>query len=283
MENEQLRVVSYGGGVQSTALLVLAAQGYIDFPTFLFCNVGDDSEHPDTLAYVREVAFDYAAQHGIRMEELERRPTRGHFAGRTETLMGRLTREGSKSLPIPVRMSNGAPGTRSCTADFKIRVVQRWVKAHGATEDNPCVTAIGISTDEYQRATSRIKEPYERLEYPLLNVEWNGRTGLSRGDCIEVIRRAGLPIPRKSSCYFCPFHTPAVWAQMRRDEPDLFDKAADLEDLLNRRRAELGKDEVYLTRFGRPIRDAIAAAQDGLFGDEWDADEGYRCGDVCDT
>ena len=26
----------------------------------------------------------------------------------------------SRSLPIPVRMSNGAPGNRSCTADFKI-------------------------------------------------------------------------------------------------------------------------------------------------------------------
>ena len=49
-----LRVFSYGGGVQSTAALVLAAQGKIDFPTFLFANVGDDSEHPATLRYVRE-------------------------------------------------------------------------------------------------------------------------------------------------------------------------------------------------------------------------------------
>jgi hypothetical protein len=39
------RVVSYGGGVQSNALLVLAAQGRIDYRTFLFANVGDDSEH----------------------------------------------------------------------------------------------------------------------------------------------------------------------------------------------------------------------------------------------
>src|ERR671910_1536926 len=39
------RVVSYGGGVQSNALLELAAQGRIDYRTFLFANVGDDSEH----------------------------------------------------------------------------------------------------------------------------------------------------------------------------------------------------------------------------------------------
>lgn len=41
-----MRVFSYGGGVQSTAALVLAAQGKIDYPTFLFCNVGDDSNIP---------------------------------------------------------------------------------------------------------------------------------------------------------------------------------------------------------------------------------------------
>jgi hypothetical protein len=40
-----LNVVSYGGGVQSTSLLVLAASGKIDFKTFLFCNedIGCDS------------------------------------------------------------------------------------------------------------------------------------------------------------------------------------------------------------------------------------------------
>lgn len=278
-----MRVVSYGGGVQSTALLVLAAQGHIDFQTFLFCNVGDDSEHPDSLAFVREVAIPYGKEHGIEVLELDRRPSRGHFAGRTETLMGRLTREGSRSLPIPVRMANGAPGTRSCTADFKIRVVQRWVKAHGASAENPCTTAIGISTDEYQRANSRIKESFERLVYPLLHLEHNGRAGLSRGDCMDVIRRSGLPMPRKSSCFFCPFHSPAVWAEMRRDEPELFEKSAALEDLLNERRGALGKDPVFLTRFAKPLRQAIGEAQAGLFGNEWDADEGYRCGDVCDT
>ena len=42
-----MRVISYGGGVQSTALVVLAAQGKIGHvDAALFANVGDDSEHP---------------------------------------------------------------------------------------------------------------------------------------------------------------------------------------------------------------------------------------------
>ena len=51
-----LRSISYGGGVQSTALLVLAAQKRIDFRTFLMANVGDDSENPGTLRYLEEYA-----------------------------------------------------------------------------------------------------------------------------------------------------------------------------------------------------------------------------------
>src|SRR2546429_6960652 len=146
-----LRVFSYGGGVQSTAALVLAAQGHIDFRTFLFSNVGDDSEDPKTIRYVHEVAMPFAERHGIELHELHR----VRRDGTIETLYGRLTKEGSRSLPIPVRMSNGAPGTRSCTADFKIKVIGKWLKAHGASAASPATVGIGISSDEIRRVNAR--------------------------------------------------------------------------------------------------------------------------------
>jgi hypothetical protein len=284
-----IRIVSYGGGVQSTALLVLAAQGRIDFQTFVMSNVGDDSEHPATLEYVRNVAMPYAKAHGIELHEIDRVKR----DGTTETLYGRLTKEGSRSLPIPVRMSNGAPGTRSCTSDFKIKVIGKWLKEHGATggkrcrthkaedsavshlEDEPAIdlgprpdcakcvqpniatVGIGISVDEIQRASTRHVESYENVVYPLVGIGEETGLKLNRSDCQHLIAQAGLPVPPKSSCYFCPFHKPAVWADMRRTEPDLFEKSAALEDTLNDRRRFLGKDEVFLTRFGIPLRDAI--------------------------
>lgn len=249
-----IRFISYGGGVQSTALLVLAAQGRIDYQTAVMANVGDDSEHPATLAYVRDVAIPWAAEHGITVHLLNRTKR----DGTTETLYGRLTREGSRSLPIPVRMSNGAPGTRSCTADFKIKVTGKWAKQHGATADDPATVAIGISVDEIQRANTRRTEPHERVVYPLVSIGDDTGLRLNRSDCARIIADAGLPVPPKSSCYFCPFHRPSTWQDMRRDEPELFDRAANLEDTLNARRQMLGKDPVYLTRFGMPIREAIA-------------------------
>ncbi|MCU8589346.1 phosphoadenosine phosphosulfate reductase [Streptomyces sp. A13(2022)] len=249
-----MRSISFGGGVQSTALLVLAAQHRIDFPLFLMANVGDDSENPATLRYVDEYARPFAAEHGVDLQVLDRVKR----DGTVETLMGRLTREGSRSLPIPVRMSNGAPGTRSCTADFKIKVIAKELKRRGATPEDPATIGIGISVDEIHRANNRRTEPHEQIVYPLLDL------GLRRIDCARVIREAGLPVPPKSSCYFCPFHRPETWHDQRRDEPELFEKSCQLEELLNKRRDELGKDHVYLTRFGRPLREAIPDGVDVL-------------------
>lgn len=266
-----LRVISYGGGVQSTALLVLAAQGCIDFRAFLFANVGDDSEDPATLKYIERHAKPYAARHGIELYELRKVRQRGQAAGQVETLYGRLTREGSRSLPIPVRMSNGAPGTRSCTTTYKIEVIGQWLKEHGANKDNKATVGIGISLDEIERVNNRRAMPYEQPVYPLLDQD----PPLRRHDCQRIIAAAGLPIPPKSACWFCPFHRPSTWGEMRRDRPELFKQACGLENVLNSRRAELGRDPVYLTRFNRPLADAIPKAQDML--PLLDAGEGPLC------
>ncbi|MDI3418009.1 adenine nucleotide alpha hydrolase family protein [Streptomyces luteolus] len=258
-----MKIVSYGGGVQSTSLLVLAAKGEIPYDTFLFANVGDDSEHPETLRYVREVAQPYAAAHGLRLEILERR----RRDGRTETLRQQLLRPESRSISIPVRMSNGAPGRRSCTADFKIKVVGRWLREHGATPTDPVTVAIGISVDELHRANRRRSEPYEAIEYPLLDL------GLRRTDCIQIIENAGLRVPPKSACYFCPFKTIKAWHELRRDEPDLFAQAAELEAALIERRISLGRDAAYLTRRGVPLDEAIPQDTAPLpLADDEDAD-----------
>lgn len=62
----------------------------------------------------------------------------------------------------------------------------------------------------------------------------------------------------------CPLKTLAGWSELARDRPNLFGRACDLEETLNARRAALDRDEVFLTRTGRPLADAISAAQDEL-------------------
>lgn len=271
-EHTPIRAVSYGGGKQSTALLVLAKRGVIDFPLFLMANVGDDSEDPRTLDYVRSVAMPYADKHGIELRLLDRIKR----DGTTETLWGRLMREGSRSLPIPVRMSNGAPGTRSCTADFKIKVIGKELKRLGASAENKATIGIGISLDEIHRANARKVEAHERIVYPLIGFGEDTGLKMNRLDCERLIESEGLPVPPKSSCFFCPFHRPTAWADLARERPDLYEKSCQLEDTLNARRDTLGKDHVFLTRFGVPLREAIDTEQELLpLVDDGSCDSGW--------
>jgi hypothetical protein len=254
-------VIAYGGGIQSTAMLVLAAERRIMADALLFANVGEDSEDPATLQFVREHALPYATRHGLDLHILTRRKRDGSV----ETLWGRMMREGSKSLPIPVRLSEtGPPLSRACTADFKVSVREKWLRARGASKHDKVEVLVGISMDERVRAVDRKPRPHEMLRYPLLEL------GLARWDCQRIIIAAGLPLPPKSSCFFCPFHCYNTWSKQKRDRPDLFAKSVLLEQTLTARRVAVGKDPVYLTRYGKPLVDVVEDPAAELF----DASEG---------
>lgn len=283
------RVFSSGGGLQSTAALVLAARGIIDYPTFLFCNVGHDSEYPATLQYVREVAMPYAQKHGINLIELQKCDRDGVPV----TLYQRLTKPESKSIEIPVRMSgSGAPGNRNCTYNFKIAVVDKWCKSQwsehikwlkkvfwrryglsGALKKEhfpifmhdlnnfhslyqPIEVGLGISLDEIQRMKPNMdpKTIYWKVNtHPLIN---EVSKPLTRQDCINIIKDECLPLPPKSACIFCPYHTLQKYQEMRTNESGLFWKVIALEKLLNERRKMLGKDDVWLTKALKPLDEA---------------------------
>ena len=265
------RFISYGGGVQSTALIILAVQGKIPpVQAALFSNVGDDSEHPATNKYVREIMTPWAASHGLPVIELHRTLK----TGETQTLWQRIMDYQGDKLrePIPVYGWSGAPMSRSCTADHKIRVLAKYVKSVTPKEQWPIEMCIGISTDEIQRANKGKNEKWEERMYPLLDL------GLNRGDCANVIKEAGLPVPPKSSCFFCPYHGMQTWSELRRDDPELFEKACQLEDTLNNRRAAREMQPVFLTRKAAPLRDVVAEAGETLF----DMNEGIFNDGGCD-
>jgi hypothetical protein len=80
-------------------------------------------------------------------------------------------------------------------------------------------------------------------------------------------------VPPKSSCFFCPFHSETTWRELRRDEPELFEKAQALEDHLQARNIRRGVEkQVYLTRKGalnkNRLSDQIAEAGAQLFDSE---------------
>ncbi len=264
----EMYIFSSGGGVQSTAALVLSAQGKIHYPIHLFANVGDDSEHPDTLDYVRDIAIPYADKTGVDFHEIKWI----NRDGGSESLRGRIYRT-QRSVPIPARMGhNGAPGRRTCTTDFKIKTIDRWIAENGGKGQRVYV-GLGISIDEIHRAriedwqTVRGFDKFKR--YPLIDL------GISRNECHTLIRDAGLPAPPKSSCYFCPFQSVSSWLHLREQRPDLFDEACNIEKEIQRKRREvMHRDDVFLHPALIPLE--MAVGKQMSFTDELEnCDSGY--------
>jgi hypothetical protein len=257
------RYFSSGGGKQSIAALVLSARGEIDYPIHLFSNVGDDSEYPGTLEYVRNIAMPYAKAHGIQFIELTKRPN-----GKPTTLYGLLNRPHSRSIDIPMWLrkpnsKTGAPGRRGCTKQFKVKRIAAWTKKWGASAEQPATLGIGISLDEWKRVrTSGIA--WQVNDYPLIDLR------LTRADCVKIIEDAGLPIPPKSACWFCPFHHVSDWIELSQFHPVLFSRAIELETLLNERRSALGKDEIFMLDTLERLDVALSTKQVDMFTEDRD-------------
>lgn len=256
-----IRVFSFGGGVQSNAVLVLAAQRKVQYDRFVFANVGDDSEAPETLDYIENVSKPYAAQHGIEFVEV-RKTIRGKPVTLYEHLVG-----DNRSISIPAYMANGAPGNRKCTIDWKIMTIAKHIRESGHRE---AMIGIGISTDEIHRARryspegEKVNGIVQHKEYPLIDLN------LSRADCHAIIRDAGLPTAPKSSCWFCPYHKKSFWTELRTENPELFQKAVDLEIRLNEKREIIGKDRITLHNSGLSL-DQVIGLQSNFFA-EFDTD-----------
>jgi hypothetical protein len=258
-----LRTFSNGGGVQSTAALVLATRGEIDYRIFIHADVGADSENPATVAYYNEVHHPYAAAHGIQLVDV--RLTKKD--GTTPTLIERIY-SSPQSVPIPIRGQNGAPMSRTCTGDYKIKPIAKWLKQHGATKDNPAITGLGISLDEFQRMKNNSGITHQVLDYPLIDLR------IDRDACKRIIADAGLPPAPKSSCWFCPFHRRTTWQEMHDSEPDLFARSVEIERYLSAKSTSRGKPPLFMTGYAIPLDQVIAGHQAGMDFDD-NCESGY--------
>jgi hypothetical protein len=129
------------------------------------------------------------------------------------------------------------------------------------------VVGLGISVDEVHRARTLPPLHWKALDYPLLSLH------LTRDDCITIIQDAGLPVPPKSACWFCPFHSLSSWRDLRDNHPDLFEKATIFEDSFNRGRGS----KMWLTRKSIPLKLAVEASAKDMSESTWQICERGHC------
>ncbi len=118
-------------------------------------------------------------------------------------------------IPAFVQGTKGeiGPSIRQCTRDYKLVPIERKVRElTGLTKKRapktPIVTSwIGISLDEAIRMKPS-RDLWRVHRWPLVEMR------MSRGDCLEWLKRHDYPQPPRSACVFCPYHSNHEWRQL---------------------------------------------------------------------
>ena len=239
-------VVAYGLGVNSTAMLVEFVKRKIVPDLILFADTG--GEKPETYrylpvinAYLKEVKFPPVVT--VRYE-----PKTAPY----RTLEGQCLHTGT--LP------SLAYGGRSCAAKWKRQpqdsyILRRFPPAEvkgkrvvraigfdaseGRRTYDGVVKAVGLDAGENHRLTcakpvageddrklsreAKLDRDFFAYFYPLM--DW----GMDRAACERSIRNAGLPVPPKSSCWFCPASKKHEIVWLREHHPELLERALAIE------------------------------------------------------
>lgn len=210
-------IVSYGGGINSTAMLVGMVERGIRPDAILFADTG--GEHPRTYEFVKAVDA-YCVANGLPSITVVQYQAKRKGSVVWTSLEQECLEQGN--LP------SLAYGFHKCAAKWKARPQFEWLaawelgQATVAAGQLVCM-AIGFHSDEARRRKDHIQNPGTVKVYPL--IEWGWR----QVDCVAAIARAGLPTPAKSACFFCPATTKHQVRRLAKEEPNLFARAVAIE------------------------------------------------------
>ena len=191
-----MKVISLGWGVQSFALAAMSALGELE-PV-------DAAVHADTT-HESKLTYEFAARwtpwlegHGVRVVTVT--------SGVHDKWMTSPRLVGHGTPPLFTFGDKKGILNRSCTQRWKITPQRRWLQAN--RNKRPVEQWFGISLDEFKRMKdSDVK--YVKHRWPLIEKR------MTRQDCVSWLQKAGIEVPPKSSCTFCPFHSIAEWRNVQ--------------------------------------------------------------------
>jgi 3'-phosphoadenosine 5'-phosphosulfate sulfotransferase (PAPS reductase)/FAD synthetase len=189
---KQVSIVSYGAGVDSTAMILKMLDKGIRIDHVVFADTG--GELPETYKTVEHMKW-FLIDKGIKFDIVK------NFS--LITLFEKCIAR--RVFPDMFH--------RWCTRDFKVSPIHRFYKkTYPGYKVNEY---LGIDAAETKRCRTA-KEDYIKKLYPL--VDWN----MDRTDCENYIFEKKFPYVIKSGCYFCPFNSFSRWNYIQRNHPRLY-------------------------------------------------------------
>lgn len=130
---------------------------------------------------------------------------------------------------------------RSCTDRFKIQTVRRYAQEQFGTQ--PVEMVIGFDCHEGNRAAKLHTTAQYTYSCPLIDLR------IGRLEAAAILLELGLPVPRRSACFACPFSLAQDWMELARHWPQQYEACIQMEANVV---AQRGK-EILLG--GKPLRD----------------------------
>lgn len=268
---KHIHVLSFGGGTQSTALLLMALKGEINgvIPDYIIFS--DTGWEPASI-------YEWVEKVNKYIKEKYNREIIYTNGGNIRTDLLRAAKEGVRvaTLPFYTLDDSGSKGMvlRQCTGEYKINPVKQKVRQLLGYEPRKKVKEVvhmwkGISTDEIQRVKP-IADSWIEAEHPLIDVVM-----MNRSNCIAYVEREGLGTPAKSSCIGCPFHDNQTWLDMKRNDPVSWEDACAVDEAI--RVLPKLKSKVFLHKSCKPLREVDLNENQLTFDDFINECEGF-CG-----
>ena len=269
LTNIKHRIVSYGAGTQSTAMLLMGLTNKLhakpDFAIFADTG-GEPKEVYDYLNLIKDYVkkeFDF----DIIIVKPKTSIIEDLLNPRISKKTGKRYLYGNPPLHI-----NGGILLRECTFHYKIDPFNKYMKSKlkiekkNKEQEKIVEIWMGISTDEMQRMKEST-DWWSIKRYPLIEKE------LMRNDSIKYVEKFGLPTPPRSACTFCPYHSDNDWKRLKELFPDEFQKVVELEKKMQDRikGKSAFKDTPYFHKSCKPISEVnFGEEQYGLFDEECD-------------
>ena len=201
-------VASFGGGVNSTAMLIGMVERKEPVDLILFADTG--GEKPHTYAHVEYFSkWLYCQAYPEIVTVTGAQPQ--------QISDGSLEAECLRNKALP----SIAYGFKSCSMKWKLQPQKTYLKTHYT--DAEITMLVGYDADESLRAGHGVVETQFSKRYPLIEWSWG------RAECIEAIDRWHIPQPGKSACFFCPSSKKHEIMELRRQYPDLAARAVAME------------------------------------------------------
>lgn len=230
---------NYGGGKQSVAIGVLIAEGKLPVPERAII-VDTGREASTTWRYLIDHMQPLLDTVGLTVEIIPHRYSRVDLY------------DDKGSVLIPAWTAGGSGQLRGfCSGEWKRDAAYRWLREpeRGYGPTNPIHQWLGYSLDEIGRCKPS-RRKWAEVQWPLL---MGYGVTMTRTQCVELILSHGLPEPKKSRCWMCPFMANAEWADQKESEPRDHDKAIALDRRIT---ANDQRDGLFLHHSGVPLADA---------------------------